>query len=821
MDIDEDEDFGFSSSDEQQLVNLTSTKQSDMLKYISRTTPGARKFTPRWTRPTRSTHTLVKDALSSWVYPTNVPVRDYQRNIAERALLSNVLCALPTGLGKTMIAAVVMLNWYRWTASAKIVFMAPTRPLVTQQAEACYNLVGIPRHDTAIFVGGLASPTVRDEVWRHRRVVFATPQTVENDLKRGSLDPKDVVLVVVDEAHRATGEYAYTKVIEFITRFNCSLRVLALSATPGSSVGAVQQVISNLAISNTEIRTESSEDVVDYVQTTDVEHLPADLTGEGLELLDLYCEILAPLLKELNNMSVYHVRDPHYVSAFGLTNAFQLFMVSPAAQNYGLVNKARAVFAVLSSLAHASSLLKYHGIRPFYDYISDWHIEQTTKPGTEKPKQPGKYASMVISNSKFKQLIKRADEIVAADGFVSHEKINIVVATLVEYFERQDVAAANSKVIIFCQYRSSGAEIERVLQALPSVKAHLFFGQARSKRADGDEKAEKGGMPQKEQQRILDEFKAGTYNTLIATSIGEEGLDIGQVDMIICFDASSSPVRVLQRMGRTGRFRKGRIVAVLTERERNKWDDAMMKYAAIQAAISRESSFEFAECNRILPDDVTPELVLKQIDIPAENAAPAEVMTGTAAKRKSKKKFSMPDDVETKFTTAGKLHKRTATSDTRDQENIDPNRRKKQAMVYTSMTKFIEPDFGLLTCSQQRDLKDRYGSVYGDSFRTQAIEYDPVASVRNTGTKVGNSERTTRLADFVSSIDTATVNRVTSGAVPGPWDVRTVVIGDFAPPRQKSVNVTLDIKFDSITQDTIDSSDESMADVSDLLRYRK
>jgi Fanconi anemia group M protein len=60
-------------------------------------------------------------------------------------------------------------------------------------------------------------------------------------------------------------------------------------------------------------------------------------------------------------------------------------------------------------------------------------------------------------------------------------------------------------------------------------------------------------------------FKAGGYNTLISTCVGEEGLDIGEVDLIVCFDAHKSPVRLVQRMGRTGRQREGRIVMLVTE----------------------------------------------------------------------------------------------------------------------------------------------------------------------------------------------------------------------------------------------------------------
>ena len=88
-----------------------------------------------------------------WIYPTNYPIREYQYNIVAKALYENTLVVLPTGLGKTFIAAVVMYNFYRWYPRGKIVFMAPTKPLVAQQIEACYNIMGIPQCDTAEMTG--------------------------------------------------------------------------------------------------------------------------------------------------------------------------------------------------------------------------------------------------------------------------------------------------------------------------------------------------------------------------------------------------------------------------------------------------------------------------------------------------------------------------------------------------------------------------------------------------------------------------------------------------------------------------------------------
>ena len=50
---------------------------------------------------------------STWIYPSNMSHRKYQYEIVESCLFKNTLVCLPTGLGKTFIAAVVMYNFYR------------------------------------------------------------------------------------------------------------------------------------------------------------------------------------------------------------------------------------------------------------------------------------------------------------------------------------------------------------------------------------------------------------------------------------------------------------------------------------------------------------------------------------------------------------------------------------------------------------------------------------------------------------------------------------------------------------------------------------
>jgi superfamily II DNA or RNA helicase len=210
---------------------------------------------------------------SSWVFPTNMSVRKYQVDICRTALENNTLVCLPTGLGKTLIAAVLVYNFYRFFPDGKIVFMAPTKPLVAQQFKACSDIMRLPENDV-ILLEGSVSPSKRELKWKEARVFFITPQTLANDLESGVVSPataRKFVLVVADEAHRATDGYAYTHIVQHFTKCNNKFRVLALSATPGSDLRAVQTVIYNLNIARIEIRSEEDPGVAEFTHLKQVE----------------------------------------------------------------------------------------------------------------------------------------------------------------------------------------------------------------------------------------------------------------------------------------------------------------------------------------------------------------------------------------------------------------------------------------------------------------------------------------------------------------------------------------------------------------------
>lgn len=275
-------------------------------------------------------------------------------------MFRNTLAALPTGLGKTFIAAVVMLNYYRWFPSGQIIFMAPTRPLVSQQIQACHEIAGIPQQDMAQLMGSI-TPNIREIAWKERRVFFCTPQSLQKDIERGICDVKRFVCVIVDEAHRATGNYAYCTVINEIKRCNLYFRILALSATPGSTIEAVQQVVNNLLISCIEFRTENDWDVREFTHHRKLDIVRVKLSDALVAARNELYVLLEEPLKQLHRHKAFFMADPTKVSKFLLIQSRNEFRTKNH-RDPALIGEVESNFAVAITLSDSLGRLVSHGV---------------------------------------------------------------------------------------------------------------------------------------------------------------------------------------------------------------------------------------------------------------------------------------------------------------------------------------------------------------------------------------------------------------------------------------------------------------------------
>ncbi|KAF6351246.1 FA complementation group M [Rhinolophus ferrumequinum] len=540
-----------------------------------------------------------------WIYPTNCPVRDYQLHIARTALFCNTLVCLPTGLGKTFIAAVVMYNFYRWYPSGKVVFMAPTKPLVAQQIEACYRVMGIPQSAMAEMTGSTQAFT-RKEIWSSKRVLFLTPQVMINDLSRGACPNTEIKCLVIDEAHKALGNYAYCQVVRELVKYTNHFRILALSATPGSDIKAVQQVITNLLIGQIELRSEDSPDILPYSHERRVEKLVVPLGEELAAIQKAYIQILEAFARSLIQRNLLMRKDIPNLTKYQIILARDQFRKNPS-PNIAEVQqgKIEGEFALCISLYHGYELLQQMGTRSLYFFLCG--IMDGTKGMTRAKNELSRNVDFMKLYNHLECLFAHTRD---KEFIYSHPKLKKLEEVVVEHFKSWNAQNTSEKkcdktrVMIFSSFRDSVQEIaEMLLQHKPVIRAMTFVGHASGKSMKG--------FTQKEQLEVVKQFRSGDYNTLVSTCVGEEGLDIGEVDLIICFDAQKSPIRLIQRMGRTGRKRQGRIVVILAEgREERTYNQSQSNKRSIYKAISgsRQVLHFYQGSPRMVPDGINPEL---------------------------------------------------------------------------------------------------------------------------------------------------------------------------------------------------------------------
>ncbi len=511
--------------------------------------------------------------------PRSLRAFPFQVSIARRALQEDVMVVLPTGLGKTVVAAMVAAERLRHR-KGKVLVLAPTRPLVQQHQRSFAHW--FRRLPSAMFTGTVASAR-REGEWGTAQAIFATPQLVANDLKEGRYSLRDVGLLIFDEAHRAVGGYAYVE-IAAIYRLQRSTggRLLGLTASPGGSTQRIEELLATLGIHRVEARSREDEDVAGYVQGIETEHvrvpLPPELASARQDIRAVGHEAMVRLQRmgflRQKPLAVTGVKD--LVSARGAI----LARPGPMGRKFG------ALYQLMLAIHahHATELLETQGPRPFLDYLDRL---------AAKPK-PGKADRAFLSDPRVVRARERAEPAASPASAGEQPKVAELLRLVKETLEGNPKA----KVLVFAQYRDTVRVVEGTLRA-HDVDARRFVGQATRSERDR-------GMGQREQAHLVEAFRQGRFPVLVASSVAEEGLDIPDVDLVVFFEALPSEIRTIQRKGRTGRSSGGRVVILMSRATRDegyhraerKREAAMMRQVrrySLDGTVGRSAGTEGAE----------------------------------------------------------------------------------------------------------------------------------------------------------------------------------------------------------------------------------
>ena len=476
----------------------------------------------------------------------NFEPRLYQQTILATAAEKNTLVVLPTGMGKTNIFLMLVAQRIKQYPNSKVLFIGPTKPLIEQYMGVFKEHFEINENDMAVFTG-MVSPEKRAELWKNARIFFSTPQGLENDIISKRINLEEVCLLGVDEAHRAVGDYAYVFVARQFMKLSRFPRILALTASPGSDMDKIQEVCKNLFIEDIEVRTDEDPDVKPYIQEIQIKWVNVELTRVFTDIQRFLLLFLRERFEKLKKWGILKRDDARYVSKSDL---LQL-----QAELRGRISQGEKDFVVWNSISllaeamkiyHALELLETQGIIALHKYFEKLIAESRTLKT--------KAIRSIMSDSNFKSAMIKAR--ILYEEKVEHPKL-IELQNIVKNESKEN---PNAKIMVFNQYRDNALDITRKLNTIANVQAKIFVGQ---------QKKGETGLSQKEQKQMLDDFRQGLFNVIVATSIGEEGLDIPKVDLVIFYEPIPSAIRSIQRRGRTGRQDKGRVIILMAKGTRD------------------------------------------------------------------------------------------------------------------------------------------------------------------------------------------------------------------------------------------------------------
>jgi Fanconi anemia group M protein len=473
--------------------------------------------------PSYVVHPMVREGV--------VEDREYQRRIVERALEANTLVVLPTALGKTVIAELVAAELLHRYPGCRVLMMAPTKPLALQHRESILRHLKLEREEVATVTGEMPD---RSMIWDDPRVrvITATPQTVWNDYKRGLVRLEEFALLVFDECHRSRSRYAYTRLAgEYVRRCPYPL-ILALTASPGSEEEKVIEVVRNLWIEQIVWTTEDDEEVAKYIPGIKASWVRVALPEQYEAIRQVIKRMIESTLARLRIDGLPVPEEVNRKVLVGLMNRLRAEIEAGAK---GPNMHYMALISAALSLYHALELIESQHVYSLRRYLEE--IQESELRSHR----------MVAGMPEFRRLVMMANEC-----NVDHTKVNALLTVLMAHFaEKKD-----DRVLVFANIRTTAEVlVERLKER--GYRAALFVGKAE----------DKGGprMTQEEQMRVLRAFREGACNVLVATSIGEEGLDIPECGLVVFYEPAVSGIRYIQRRGRTGRKLPGKVVILVAE----------------------------------------------------------------------------------------------------------------------------------------------------------------------------------------------------------------------------------------------------------------
>jgi len=480
-----------------------------------------------------------------------VEARAYQLKALNSILNSSTLLVLPTAMGKTPIEFMAIAERLLQFPAKKALLIAPTNPLLAQHFSDAKKFLNIQPENIVMINGGIHWKK-REEIVKNAKLILATPQVIRNDVKRGSLSLSEYCLLVIDEAHHASGKHAMAEVADqYLESANSGL-LLGATASPGSTEKAIINLTNRLDSKSIFSMQRSNPLIKPYSIELESKVINLDLPVKIEEMIEPLKKWLDGMVETLQRTGVYLQKG--IVTRTGLNDAMKR-------ANYLIERKSQHGWNSIKIIVDAIRVLQLINLISTQGIISTRNYMRRTESQFQK------------GEKKLSRFIQKKEFIDLKNKIYNMKEIHNKMDKVKELVKEQIDLNPNSRIIVFASLRDSVRSISISLNGINGVNAIPFVGQSSR---EGDD-----GMTQKQQISTLNKFREGELNVLVATSVGEEGLDIPSADRVVFYEPVASEIRTIQRRGRTGRHKDGHVYILVSKNTR----DEGIRHAAVAKEI--------------------------------------------------------------------------------------------------------------------------------------------------------------------------------------------------------------------------------------------
>ncbi|KAL3650103.1 hypothetical protein CASFOL_006506 [Castilleja foliolosa] len=466
--------------------------------------------------------------------------RSYQLEALEKALKQNTVVFFETGTGKTLIAVMLLRSYahiIRKPSAHIAVFLVPTVVLVNQQSEvvALHTDLKVGKYYGEMGVDYWDAASWKQEVELHE-VLVMTPQILLNALRHRFLRLEHIKVLIFDECHNARGKHAYACIMtEFYHRElasnNLQLpRIFGMTASP--------------------IKAKASSSGADYWrQIKELENLMHSkvTTYDSESVLSQYIAFSTPKVKTYNQMEIPHMtvkRLEDHLQKLVAKHERSLVKpgISESVVNSGKkrLNKLFSTFMFcLTELGIwlAMKVAEFHYVEEEDIFVwgkMDVSCERIVRAFSLDAAKIF-YASMPYGS----QWSIRNDLTANVTAGYFTSKVMCLVETLLDYRKVEEL-----RCIVFVERIVTAIAIRNLLnELLPELTGW------RTEYTAGNNSMLQS-QSRKKQNEIVDEFRKGKVNIIVATSMLEEGLDVQSCNLVIRFDPSATICSFIQSRGR-------------------------------------------------------------------------------------------------------------------------------------------------------------------------------------------------------------------------------------------------------------------------------